>query len=171
MFQNLCVPDFIIKPNELEYIKRHHDISGVYILFAQREPLYVGKSKNIYHRVKNHLQGNSCNTNQCAKWIDEIGLHFTDNEDYMEMAYITEYNPPLNGYRTKWLLSRHIKRHNYDRRCKAPSSRHPDRPCHHEAHLNGYCAWHGGNGITITSKAEEDAENIIKNNLQLKLII
>ena len=171
MFQDFCIPDFIVKPEEIEYLKKYHQLHGVYILFAQREPLYVGKSNKIYHRLRSHLLGHSSSTAEHIKYVDEIGLHFTSNNGYAEMAYITEYNPPLNIHRTKWLLSSYIKTNKFNRRCKSPSSRNPEYLCGNEAHLNGYCAWHGGNGITIQSKAEEEADNIIKNNIQLKLII
>ena len=171
MFQDTCVPDFIIKPKDIDYMRGYHQLPGVYILFAQREPLYVGKSRKLYYRLKSHFNGHSTNTSEYINSIDEIGLHFTFNIDYTEMAYITEYNPPLNVNRTKWQLSYYIRDQKYPKWCKGYSKQRPDMKCRSEAHTNGYCGRHGGNGIPVSVKADEEADDIIKNNLQLKFII
>lgn len=165
MFENDCLLDVIIKPSDMQYLRRTTHLSAVYVFFINREPMYVGESKKIYERLKSHYNGGTSATKDIIEEVDEIGLFFTRKLTYYEMAFITCYNPPLNKVRSKWRLSSCLLRElNIPDRCTKAN-------CNVRAHLNGLCHRHGGNGILPEKYAEQRANEIIKNNIQLKLII
>lgn len=127
--------------------------------------MYVGESTKVYERLKIHYNGGTKSTRDIIHEIDEIGLFFTPYLTYYEMAFITHYNPPINKLRSKWRLGNVIlSEMNIPKKCTKPG-------CNVKAHLNGLCHRHGGNGVLPEIYAEQKAEEIIKNNIQLKLII
>lgn len=157
--------DVVLKPNEISFLRKEK-VAGVYVLFVKKEPMYVGQSMNLSRRLYNHLNKHNETTSFISDEIDEIGIQFvkeplTNEPSYLEMAYIFEYNPPLNTKRNKWFVEKAlIRKHKH--RCKN---------CGRIAHQNGFCTFHGGNGITTTTLVREELNNIFSDNVQLKFII
>lgn len=173
-FNDVCKLDFLIKPEEIDYFKSTK-ISGVYVLFIGKMPMYVGRSMNLRQRLYGHLNGKCLNTKNISNNIDEIGIHFFEDIydldfTYLEAAYIMEFNPPLNNRRNKWIISKGIE-HKYSKRCKGPKRYAENERCNRVAHENGYCSLHGGNKITPKVLAENEVNKFVNENLQLKLII
>ena len=165
MFENECKLDVVLKPNEISFLKKEK-IAGVYVLFVKKEPMYVGQSMNLFNRLYTHLRKQNITTSFIADEIDEIGIQFvkeplTNEPSYIEMAYIFEYSPPLNTRRNKWFVESMLTRH-FKSRCNK---------CNRIAHQNGFCYYHGGNGVTATMLVKEEMNNIFVDDIQLKLII
>jgi excinuclease UvrABC nuclease subunit len=170
LFENACKLDVILKPNHYTLIQANN-IIGVYVLFIKKEPMYVGKSYSLRKRLASHFNKSSEKTQNIIDEVDEIGICFANNReevDFLETAFIHEFNPPLNGRRNKLSIERMILR-KYTNRCNNINK--CGAHCKKSAHTNGYCTIHGGDGITREMLAKKDVDEIINSNLQLRLII
>ena len=75
--------------------------TGIYIFKKDDEILYVGKSVNLFNRMKQYKNGaiNSAKTHQLIKEATTVNFTITNNENdalLLERNLIDENNPPFN---------------------------------------------------------------------------
>jgi len=72
---------------------------GVYCFKGKRRIFYIGKSKNLKQRIKNHFNSFSFKNFHFLKDTEKIGIILTDNEWsalLLESKLIKKYKPPFN---------------------------------------------------------------------------
>jgi len=72
---------------------------GVYCFAGKRKIFYIGKSKNLRERIKNHFKSSSFKNFHFLKESEKIGVILTDNEWsalLLESQLIKKYHPPFN---------------------------------------------------------------------------
>ena len=72
---------------------------GVYCFKGKRRIFYIGKSKNLKQRIKNHFNSLSFKNFHFLKKTEKIGVILTDNEWsalLLESKLIKKYKPPFN---------------------------------------------------------------------------
>lgn len=65
-------------------------LSGIYFLYYRNKIVYIGKSINVYSRIRQHEEDNS-------KLFDNVKVIFTESIDKEEIYFIKKYNPFYNG--------------------------------------------------------------------------
>ena len=72
-------------------------LSGVYLLFCDKEIVYIGESKNPNQRIGNHVKD---------KVFDGYRILPTNRRKYWEKILITRYEPKYNAhkFKTHWTM-------------------------------------------------------------------
>jgi excinuclease UvrABC nuclease subunit len=90
--------------NCIEIKKETLNISGIYLLFKDKELVYIGKSKYVYSRLTSHII-------ESVKDFDEMFVIPCDEVELAKLEYtaINEFSPRLNktsgGFKTHRLYS------------------------------------------------------------------
>jgi len=91
--ENITIKVELINPNTLKKYKRYEyyrikNKSGVYFLFKDDELVYIGSSRVLKNRLKNHNKSK----------YNKFGIIYLDENDRfaLEYLYIRLYKPPLN---------------------------------------------------------------------------
>lgn len=100
----------ILSPDEL-YTCKVKDFTGVYIVYnTEQKKAYVGQSKNVMKRLRNHFLGTGGNTGSEAFYKDyksrvlfeiytiKLNESYFDSLDELERNLITYYNSYSEGY-------------------------------------------------------------------------
>lgn len=135
--------------------------SGIYIFFGWDEkPLYVGQALDLRVRVNSHFKGFT-NTagfsdyfGKCSVFFEEDKLHRQIYEIYLINTLGCPLNINLNNRLLKWELSRGPAILNDSSRCGF--IKRDGQQCAQRPHSNGFCHYHGGNGVS-RKKVVEDA--------------
>lgn len=95
-----------LKPLELSglYVKKDIEncnviIQGIYFIFNQKnELMYIGKSNNIFKRMKDHYRGTGGEEDVCHNYCSfQFGiLNDPTDRDIYETWYINKMQPPIN---------------------------------------------------------------------------
>lgn len=77
--------------NIIEIKKEVLSICGVYLLFKNRELIYIGKSKYVYSRLTSHIT-------ESLKDFDQMFVIECDETELEQLEYsaINEFKPKLN---------------------------------------------------------------------------
>lgn len=77
---------------------------GVYTFLKKNEPIYIGRTSNLYTRLIFHFSnGGICN----ALDFDEIFVYFTEDYKSLERKMIKYFKPPFNGRLTSRIYKRY----------------------------------------------------------------
>ena len=66
--------------------------SGVYALFHQGQCIYVGKSKNVPYRLRQHIADHD----RQSKDFDDFEIYYTQAREYLETYLIKKIKPFYN---------------------------------------------------------------------------
>lgn len=94
------------RPSEYDYLKEHIGISVIYALYTEEQGIrYIGHSKNVFERFKNHLsnhesESNTAKFNWINKYKDSIKIELLSINpecwETEEKLYIAKHNNLLN---------------------------------------------------------------------------
>jgi hypothetical protein len=143
-----------------EYDLLHSEIDllpkkpGVYILFNEKgKALYVGMTTNLQKRILEHFYNRISNIYKFRGQFHRVKA-FTENEYLNRRIYeiylIHHFQTDLNIAGKD--LSKPKDKPN-STRCKFIKS--DDSRCKKQAHTNGYCGTHGGNGRSMHTMIHE----------------
>lgn len=139
--------------------------SGIYVFFdKENHPLYVGQAKDLNTRIYLHFKGGS-NTSFFAHLFNQCKFFREDNQlnkDIYEMYLINTLKTPIN-------LAKNYTKVN-EKPTKLPERKKSEKimcnyikpnneRCRLHAHSNGFCHYHGGNGITREKIIKDALEN------------
>lgn len=151
-----------------QFIKKHEiterisaRASGIYVIYdCNKRPLYVGRADLLRNRLHSHFGGysNTYRYSYLFKYCSVIYEEDAELREVGEMFLIKKLNTPLN----KPLVSdRGIDGKPIDKKIssseKCQGTTNHGKRCGLRAHANGFCHYHGGNGITMSKIAEEAA--------------
>lgn len=156
--------DIIIKAEDVSKLDKK--LAGVYVLLDElMEPIYVGQSKNMRRRVLDHIGGYT-NTRDFHKKLKKVAFIYESDIEKRLTAelYLTR---TLQGIKVVNQTYPHEKKGIKVgfRGVKVFGNCQYDtgvRTCSINAHSNGFCHKHGGNGITISSIQEKAVEEYLK---------
>jgi len=153
--------DFDLKyrtKDQISVIPRYK--SGVYVLYdSKKDPLYVGVACDLRGRISQHFSGTT-HTYRYSHHFKFVSVVLESDEDIQEVCeqyLIRKLSPPLNRtkkYKQKPIPKRMVNKSD-DPQCKGQKVN--GERCSLPAHENGYCHYHGGNGITKTKIMQEAA--------------
>lgn len=136
---------------------------GVYVIYdKQDKPIYIGKASYLKQRLTAHFKGHS-HTRRFSHHFYKCAV-INEKEpvkrDMCELYLIHTFDPPLNSSLTapKGLKPRKVS---YDNPtevevCKGLTKN--GTKCGLRANTNGFCRYHGGNGITRSKVMLEAAK-------------
>lgn len=163
----ITVPKFelTVKFDELHKIPK--GAAGVYVLYnTEEKPLYVGVTNNLFNRLNLHFLGVS-NTSRYKGKFYKASMFFEPielNRRIYEIYMIAELKTEANIAEKRFVMEDSII---HSLRCNFIKNNGVQ--CKNKPHTNGYCRFHGGNGISrakMVQKAVADYENKIKSNIE-----
>lgn len=148
-----------------ENLDRTPHSSGIYVFFdKENKPLYVGQASDLNSRINLHFSGKS-NTSFYSHLFFECRFFEEDNQlnkDIYEMYLINTLYTQIN-------LAKNYTKVN-EKPTKLPKRKMSEKimcnyikpnneRCRLHAHSNGFCHYHGGDGITREKIMKAALEN------------
>lgn len=167
MMINIKIPkyDLSVSKDKLDQIPKK---SGVYFLFnKENELIYIGIAKDLNMRLYFHFHGKT-HTFLFIHIFHTCSMFFENdqtNRSIYELYLINDLKPPLNVKGNTEFKQIYCRKNSvYADGFKCRSIKNDGEPCKRAAHTNGYCSFHGGNGITkqvMVDKAVREFEGTL----------